>query len=403
MNAEKQNAEFTFKYNKSMGRHGWLRLTPAYSVRIVEQILDGLDYKPKRVLEPFSGTGTTGLVCANLGIESISYDVNPFLIWLAQTKTTVYSQNTLEAFLNSAQQIACTISSFQPWEAPSIYNIERWWHKKQLNYLSRLKTAIWSIADPQVNDLLKIAFCRVIIELSNAAFNHVSTSFSDKEDDNSFSDENGNAVFLTLCQMVRDTALFQPQEKAIIIQNDSTRIENSLKNQYDTIITSPPYPNRISYIRELRPYMYWLDYLHTSDDASELDWGTIGGTWGAATSKLSQWKKKTNLLPDYLIDIAEKIASADNKSANLLANYVLKYFDDIAMHMESAYNTIANGGTVHYIVGNSNFYGNTVPSDSLYKDILKEVGFAETKSTIIRKRNCNKALYEYWIMAKKQQ
>ena len=86
MNSEKQNAEFTFKYNRSMGRHGWLRLTPAYSVKIVEQILDGLEYKPKCVLEPFSGTGTTGLVCANLGIKSISYDVNPFLIWLAETK-----------------------------------------------------------------------------------------------------------------------------------------------------------------------------------------------------------------------------------------------------------------------------------------------------------------------------
>ena len=401
MNAEKQNAEFTFKYNRSMGRHGWLRLTPAYSVKIVEQILGDLDYKPKCVLEPFSGTGTTGLVCANLGIKSISYDVNPFLIWLAKTKTTKYTQNTIDEFLSSARQIVSNISAYQPCKVPAIYNIERWWHKKQLDYLSRLKTAIWSVIDSQIKDLLKIAFCRVIIELSNAAFNHVSTSFSDKEDDNSFSDENGNTVFLTLCQMVGDTAQIQPQETAVIIQNDSTCIAESFMDQYDTIITSPPYPNRISYIRELRPYMYWLDYLHTSDDAGELDWGTIGGTWGAATSKLSQWTKKTDLLPAYLMDIADKIASADNKSAGLMANYVLKYFDDMAMHMESAFHTIAAGGTVHYIVGNSNFYGNTVPSDELYKDILKEVGFTEAKSTIIRKRNCNKALYEYRITAKK--
>lgn len=35
-----QNAQYTFKYNTSIGRHGWLRLTPAYSVRLVEEILD---------------------------------------------------------------------------------------------------------------------------------------------------------------------------------------------------------------------------------------------------------------------------------------------------------------------------------------------------------------------------
>ena len=68
----KQNAKYTFKYNASMGRHGWLRLTPAYSVRLVEEILSDLNYSPKCVLEPFSGTGTTELVCANNGISSLA-------------------------------------------------------------------------------------------------------------------------------------------------------------------------------------------------------------------------------------------------------------------------------------------------------------------------------------------
>ena len=76
---EKQNAQYTYKFNKSMGRHGWLRLTPAYSVKIVEEILAGLDYRPKCVLEPFSGTGTTELVCSSKGIASVAYDINPFL------------------------------------------------------------------------------------------------------------------------------------------------------------------------------------------------------------------------------------------------------------------------------------------------------------------------------------
>ena len=84
-----------------------------------------------------------------------------------------------------------------------------------------------------------------------------------------------------------------------------------------------------------------------------------------------------------------------------MANYVLKYFDDMALHMQSAYNNIKVGGTVHYIVGNSNFYGNVVPSDRIYKDILSKVGFHNEKVEIVRKRNCNKALYEYWISAEK--
>jgi hypothetical protein len=31
----RQRADYTHKHNKASGRHGWLRLTPAYSLKIV--------------------------------------------------------------------------------------------------------------------------------------------------------------------------------------------------------------------------------------------------------------------------------------------------------------------------------------------------------------------------------
>lgn len=401
MDGIRQNAQLTFKYNKSFGRHGWLRLTPAYSVKMVEQIISELDYLPECVFEPFSGTGTTELVCSNRNIPAIAYDVNPFLVWLARVKCSVYSPAVIEHLFESASRITAVVSHITPCKYPPMYNIERWWHSRQLNYLARIKAAMMVEKNSQVLDLLKIVFCRMVIALSNAAFNHVSTSFDDSEDSLDFTDEDGNYLLMSFCEMIANTISEQPKAKVIVEKRDSMYIPAEMGGKYDTLITSPPYPNRISYIRELRPYMYWLDYIQTSDDASDLDWGTIGGTWGAATSKLATWEKKTDLLPDYLFEIAGHIAAADNKSAGLMANYVLKYFDDIAMHMRSVYDTIKDGGTVHYIVGNSSFYGNTVPSDDIYKSILSTVGFKDEKAVIVRKRNCNKALYEYWISAKK--
>ena len=91
-----QNAQYTFKYNSSLGRHGWLRLTPAYSVRLVEEILAELDYTPRCVMEPFSGTGTTELVCANKGISSFALEINPFLVWLGNAKLGIYHRDKVE-------------------------------------------------------------------------------------------------------------------------------------------------------------------------------------------------------------------------------------------------------------------------------------------------------------------
>lgn len=70
-----------------------------------------------------------------------------------------------------------------------------------------------------------------------------------------------------------------------VLAGDSRSVSKVVPGKYDSLITSPPYPNRMSYIRELRPYMYSLGCLRNGRDAGELDWSTIGGTRGIATSR----------------------------------------------------------------------------------------------------------------------
>ena len=401
MRSEKinQNAQYTFKYNASMGRHGWLRLTPAYSVHLVEEILSDLDYTPQCVLEPFSGTGTTELVCANKGVPSFALEINPFLVWLGNAKLKTYSLEKIEEFLNIAKAITDNIESYVPTELPPIYNIYRWWGEAQAEFLAKLKAAIKTIDDKDVHQLLSVAFCRTVIELSNASFNHVSTSFKESSDA-IFSIDIGKDTYLSICDMVAHGANIQPIVPSKIFHHDSRSVPEECIGKYDTVITSPPYPNRISYIRELRPYMYWTDFLATSDQASELDWKTIGGTWGKATSLLSTWECNGSL-PQYVYDIAQQIASVDNKSANLMANYVLKYFEDMKLHLSAIYDGLKSNGKVFYIIGNSNFYGITVPAERIYVDLMKDVGFVNADFKIVRKRNCNKQLFEYVVTAQK--
>lgn len=394
-----QNAQYIFKYNSSLGRHGWLRLTPAYSVRLVEEILAELDYTPRCVLEPFSGTGTTELVCANKGISSFALEINPFLVWLGNAKLDIYQRDKVEEFLSIANTLMQHIEEYVPTEFPPIYNIYRWWNLPQAEFLAKLKSAIKTVEDDAVVQLLTVSFCRIVIELSNAAFNHVSTSFKD-DNECFFSIDIAKEAFISVCEMVAKGALLQPRATSKVLLHDSRSIPAECYGAYDTVITSPPYPNRISYIRELRPYMYWLDYLETSDQASDLDWQAIGGTWGRATSLLGTWKSDHSL-PQYVYDISEKISNADNKSAGLMANYVLKYFEDMQKHLSSVYAGLAAKGRVFYIIGNSNFYNITVPAEKIYVDMMTAIGFVDVEYHIVRKRNCNKQLYEFVVSGQK--
>lgn len=394
-----RNEHYTFKYNLALGRHGWLRLTPAYSVRLVEEIVGGLDYLPSCIMEPFSGTGTTGLVCANRGIPSCSLEINPFLVWLGNAKLSYYPADKISEFLEIADSLMKNLEKFASADLPPIHNIYRWWGPLQADFLAKLKSAIKTIEDSVIGQLLQVAFCRVIIEISNASFRHVSTSFRDDKDD-FFSIQSAKDIFISACEMVAKGALDEPRISMKVIEHDSRTIPKEYYNKYDTVITSPPYPNRISYIRELRPYMYWLDYLKTPSQASNLDWRAIGGTWGKATSLLSTWQRK-GILPQYVYKIAGEISNVDNKSANLMKNYVLKYFEDMYEHLLSIYAGLKYNGRVFYIIGNSNFYGITIPSEKIYADIMSEIGFVDVQYQIVRKRNCNKQLYEFVVSGRK--
>src|SRR5579863_4096115 len=90
----RQRADYTHKYNLRTGRHGWLRLTPAYSVKIVEELLNGVE-RPETVFDPFCGTATTGLSAAYHGHTAATTEINPFLVWLGHAKTARYSRSNV--------------------------------------------------------------------------------------------------------------------------------------------------------------------------------------------------------------------------------------------------------------------------------------------------------------------
>jgi len=253
---------------------------------------------------------------------------------------------------------------------------------------------------------LLVAFCRVMIDLSNAAFNHQSMSFKDSPPNKQallFKLEPDYASrFATEVSKIIQTARQNPCGKADIIMGDSRELGRINDQMFDLLITSPPYPNRMSYIRELRPYMYWLHYLKNAREAGEMDWQAIGGTWGIATSRLNEWEPTRGVFtPSYLRRIVSEIATGDGKNGEILSRYVAKYFEDMWLHLCRIYQLIREDGKIHYIVGNSVFYGTVVPVEKIYGDMLKEVGFRDVQITTIRKRNSKKALFEFDVSARK--
>jgi len=394
-------ADLTFKHNLNQGRHSWLRLTPAYSVKLVHQILDD-NPEVEHVFDPFCGTGTTALVCGERGIDCESLEINPFLVWFARVKTSNFTPHQLQDAKQRLVMLYRTIEndgSSKPW-IPPIKDIYKWWSENAVDTLARMHASICAIDDPAIRDLYLVAFCRILIDVSNAAFNHQSMSFKkaqtplfDLDEESVLLDTFGRHLEIVLKSCHQSIA-----GHVAIIQADARSIPVPQNGDYDCVITSPPYPNRMSYIRELRPYMYWLGYLSEAREAGELDWQAIGGTWGIATSRISKWQPSTVMVdhPGF-VDTIGNIA----KHSQTLANYVHKYFVDIVLHVKSLLPHLRSGAKVFYVIGNSKFYDVVVPAEQIYASILRGVGLTEAKITPIRKRNSKKELFEFIVSAKK--
>jgi len=394
-----RRAEYTFLDNLERGRHRWLRLTPAYSARLVGERLQGYPAST-RVLDPFGGSGTTALLAAQMGYPATLVEINPFLVWLSRAKTRVYSRDTIQTALEFGQTLvhqrsACATDSCAP---PPIRDIQRWWDAESLVWLTTMRHAIKTGGEaiPQASlDLVLIAFAQCVIEFSNASYHHPSLSFRESRQ-LALDLQDRNARFLQHLYEIAQDAKQNPPLQPEVIEADARTLTPLVGKTFDLVITSPPYANRISYIRELRPYMYWLGFLTNGAEAGELDWRAIGGTWGIATSRLKHWQPQLPV-PPRVADVVSRIRAAHPVNGVLMANYVVKYFEDMRLHIQQLTTLLTPGATVHYIVGNSSFYGVLVPVEQILAELLAAHGFSEVKVTPIRKRNCKKELCEFEV------
>ncbi len=399
----------THRGNLSHTRYGWLRLTPAYSIHLVADLLHSGAASHRVVLDPFCGTGTTALVCAEQGVHCDTTDINPFLVWFSQVKTATYRASDIMSFSEAARSVYATIFELDaPQWTPAIHQIEKWWSVPKLAALSRMMQRIHELEaqtpERSVN-LLKVAFCRVMIEHANVSFGHQSMSFKRASSTPMFDlllrDEDWVAESWTRAvNTISVSALSAIMTEPRMLICDARRLTSMLSLEgYTQVITSPPYPNRMSYIRELRPYMYWLGYLSDAREAGEMDWQAIGGTWGIATSKVNKWTPELPI--DIPLDSFPQLLDQISERSPLLARYVHKYFYDMVQHLSELFPLVQAGGSIHYIVGNSKFYDVVLPVERIFAAMFEVAGFEQSQITIIRKRTSKRELYEYVVSAKR--
>lgn len=396
----------TFLGKLALPIHRWYRLTPSFSPDLANDIADEFGLTQQDfVLDPFSGVGTVPVCMKYRGIPSCSVEINPYLHFVGTVKTRTYRdvdaiESAFDRLIGEFRQ-----TSREARAAPKRYLLandafvpriarpQRWWSPGNLAQLVCLRKLLQSYeAEAHHLALIKMGVLAILIPVSNAKHNHVSLTFAkhplptvDLVD----------TLRLKLRDILNDLRAVAPLPcaEATVYRGNSKFLSELLpKNRKPSaVITSPPYPNRFSYARETRPHLFFFDFIEGARAVGQLETDAIAGTWGKATSVLAKGVEPKN---EVVESVLAPYVHGMYRNGNLMAYYVTKYFNDLYDHAEQIARVCKRRCQLAYVIGNSQFYGNPLPSDEMLASIFGHFGFDLVRIDRMRRRQSKRGLYE---------
>ena len=405
----------TFQGKLGLPIHRWYRLTPSFSPHLAHDIADhfGLGNNDL-VLDPFSGVATVPLCMKYRGIPACSIEINPYLFFVGTVKTRSYKdvgeiESTIQDFLVRLQAAFHEL----PMEGgaahylkehaefiPRISFPERWWSPGNLMQLVCLRHTLLSYDAPtHHHDLLKMGVLGILVPVSNAKHNHVSLTFAERPAEMVDVFAVLKDKYKEIVDDLRSVLELACSEVTVFSGNSKETSAVLPKGQPVTaVITSPPYPNRFSYARETRPHLFFFDFIENAKAVGELETLAIGGTWGKATSVLSEGVAPVNPLIESLL---APYTGNIHDEGRLMAYYIIKYFNDIYQHASEIVRVCDERCRLAYVIGNSKFYGHPLPSDEILASIFDYFGFRLIRIDRMRRRQSKTGLYEAVVFMKR--
>ncbi|REJ79519.1 MAG: hypothetical protein DWQ47_16560 [Acidobacteria bacterium] len=396
-------SDVTFRPGTDESVHSWFRLTPSYSPELVRFFLKYLECDPERVIcDPFSGKGTTSIECQKQSFQAIAVEINPLLAkvsnWALKWDYELTSLDTdfkkiRESFekyheRSKSMKLEAFLDHFQL-QLPLIHNPLRWWRECVLRELLLLRKLCSEKVTPDNSPFFSLLMSEACLRCANIHRNHPTITFDDNHDRTidvwqEFEDR--------FTKMRSDLKMLDKHSNGcFVIEGDSTRLSQTLgETEVHRVITSPPYPNRFSYIHQTRPQLFFMELIETAKEATEIDLAAIGGTWGRATSVLEKEFIPPNPGTEGILDYVPEL----RKNSLLMCNYATKYFNMMHAHIRELKKTAAKGFKGVYVVGNSRLSGVEIVTEVILSKLFVLEGFNLDKIVVFRKRGGKKKLYE---------
>lgn len=376
--------------------HYLFRYPAKFHPPIARALIEEFSEPKATVLDPFCGSGTLLVEAATMDRYGIGIDVDPVAVEVAMVKSFRYDISQLEAVgyavlrelvplerniaaYEALQFEDCSMNEFdqiiqreQLW-IPRITNLHHWFRMYVSIDLARiLKVINHLIEDEAIRSFFRIVFASIIRNVSNADPVPVSglevTSHMKKRDAqgrviNPFAHfKKAFQKSLTAASAFSARSIM----KQDVIEGNALKMSDLVKSPVETIITSPPYHNAVDYYRRHQLEMFWLGHVETHEERLALLPRYIGRAKVPAKHPFLQ-------LPWIPGPLTDAVASTMAETSTQRATDFQAYCAAMTEWFKQADKLLAPSGNLILVVGDSNWSGGKLPSDTLMEEAANGV------------------------------
>ena len=329
------------------------------------EILKELNINNGRLLDPYCGSGSSfasGLECGLT--EMYGFDINPLAILISNVKFTKISLNEIldmrQQFRNNLYEFLKNENYARELPRPQITNIDFWFSKEVIEYLTVIKHFIDKIENMQVRRFFLIPFSETVRECSYTRNNEFKLFRMKEQDLLNFNPDVIGVYFKKL-----DDAFFLysnfyypkiENEPKIEVQYSKFQPQDDF---FDVVLTSPPYGDSrttVAYGQFSTLSNEWLGI----DYARKIDGMLMGGV-----------KPKENVKKGIIADYISEISKTDDKRAL----EVSAFYNDLDSSIRKVARSVRKGGKSIYVVGNRTVKNIKLPTDQFIAEKFEENGF----------------------------
>ena len=368
-----------FSQNEVVPYHQWFRYREGFSAELIQELIKMSGAQNgETIIDPFCGSGTTNVVAAAEGYNTIGLDVNPMSAFITNAKIQFYSEKVLEQAILTLDDI----DNFNDITVKSFYEeLRKYFDENNFLTLVRIKNFIEQMAESPIKTLYSVAFLSCIEACSNRR-------------------RDGNGLKTAKTKINDPVAFFKSKVNLIVSDIQTNRLKKvngvgvyssafNLVSEYNkycgailpgAIIFSPPYANSFDYFESYKLELVFGDFVQGMAEIGELRKKAVRSFVGGA--KQEQCEKFIDMIADEIesaIPLKEQETGKKDSRTRKVPDMLRGYFADMREAIRQCANCLPVGKYTYIVVDQSAYLGKIVPTDLLLAYYGELEGFQVTK------------------------